>query len=190
MNGLNFNLLPEALPADLFSSFDSTTLVKALIGLLFGIVLIRLLSWLGQLVLGVVRLPKGLRGILVSIMDALLWVALIIWFFDALNLDKLALVFSGAIAAVGLALASGGATLAADILAGVFLARDKDFDVGDEVIAGENKTQGVIESMDMRRTRIRAKDGKLHIIPNSVIERKEWILVAQRHELKERKVKR
>lgn len=190
MNITNFTLLPDVVPADLFSSFDSGVLVRALIGLLFGIILIRLLSWLGRLILNLVRLPKGLRGILVSIMDALLWVALIIWFFGALNLDKLALVFSGGIAATGLALAAGASSLAADILAGIFLAKDRDFNVGDEVIAGENKTEGAIESMDMRRTRIRAKDGKLHIIPNSIVERKEWVLVAKRHEVKERKVKR
>jgi small-conductance mechanosensitive channel len=187
---LETTFLPDLLPADILSGIDSRVLIRALLGFLFGIVLIRILSWLGQGILGVVRLPKGLRGILTSIMDALLWVGLFVWFLDTLNLDKLAIVFSGSIAAVGLALAGGASSLAADILAGIFLAKDRDFSVGDEVIAGENKTEGIIESMDMRRTRIRAKDGNLHVIPNSIVERKEWILLNKKREITERKVKR
>ena len=49
--------------------------------------------------------------------------------------------------------------------------------VGDEVIVGETPTSGVIESMDARRTRLRDDNGVLHVIPNSVVERKEWILL-------------
>ena len=130
------------------------------------------------------RLPKGLRGIVLSLIDALLWVFLTISVLQALGLSNLALIFSGSVAALGLALGSGASSLAADVLAGIFLAQDKDFDVGDEIIAGEKPTQGIIENMDMRRTRVRAKDGRLHIIPNSVIERKEWVLIDRRKDLR------
>jgi small-conductance mechanosensitive channel len=58
-----------------------------------------------------------------------------------------------------------------------------DFEVGDEVIVGETPTQGVIESLDARRVRLRDKDGILHIIPNSIVERKEWVLVHRRQEM-------
>jgi hypothetical protein len=34
--------------------------------------------------------------------------------------------------------------------------------------------------MDARRIRIRDKEGLLHIIPNSLVERKEWIVVSRR----------
>lgn len=155
-------------------------LPTVLIGLLIGILLIKLLSWFGQALLGLVRMPKGLRGILVSLMDGVLWVFLIISVLQALGLDKLALALSGSIAILGLAVAGGASSLAADILAGIFLAKDRDFSVGDSVIAGENRTEGVIENMDMRRTRIRGKDGQLHVIPNSVIERKEWVLLEKK----------
>lgn len=164
------------------SAFRSAlpNLGKAVIVLLFGIVIIRLTSWAAQAFIGLVRMPKGLKGILISIVDAMLWVFLVIVFLKELGLGEIALVFSGSIAVLGLALAGGASTLAADILAGIFLAKDRDFNVGDEVIAGENKTQGIIDGMDMRRTRLRAEDGNLHIIPNSVIERKEWVLLAKK----------
>ncbi|HSH31137.1 MAG TPA: mechanosensitive ion channel domain-containing protein [Candidatus Saccharimonadales bacterium] len=157
-------------------------LPKALVLLLFGFVLIKIVSWVAQLLLQLVRLPKGLKGILVSLMDALLWVFLIISLLQALGLTNVALAFSGSIVALGLALGTGAASLAADILAGIFLAQDKDFNIGDEVKAGEGGTEGVIQSMDMRRTRILAKDGKLHIMPNSVIERKEWVVLAKKRD--------
>jgi moderate conductance mechanosensitive channel len=153
---------------------------SALVSLLLGILFIRFLAWISRLIISLVRLPKGLKGILTSMIEVLLWVFLIIVFLSKLGLGNVALAFSGSLAALGFALAAGGATLAGDILAGIFLARDKDFNVGDEVIAGEKPTQGVIESMDMRRTRLLATDGKLHIIPNSVIERKEWVLVTRK----------
>jgi small-conductance mechanosensitive channel len=101
----------------------------------------------------------------------------------ALNLDNLALVFSGGIAAIGLAMGVGGSALASDVLSGVFLAQDKDFNIGDFIRAGDPPVEGVLESMDMRRTRITDKDGKLHVIPNSVIERKEWVVLTRKRDM-------
>lgn len=161
-------------------------LPAALVALLFGFVLIRIVSWISQLLLNFIRMPRGLRGIVTSLIDALLGVFLIIAVLQSLGLTSIALVFSGSIAVLGLALASGASTLTADVLAGIFLARDRDFSVGDLVKAGDPPIEGIVESMDMRRTRIRDDKGKLHIIPNSVIERKEWVLLAKRHELKEK----
>ena len=155
----------------------------ALVFFLIGFVIIRLLSWAAELVLGLFRFPKGLKGIIHSLIDALLWLFLIISILQVLGLTGLALIFSGSIAAIGLALGAGASGLAADILAGVFLSQDKDFDIGDLVRLGEGPTEGIIESMDMRRTRVRDKDGKLHVLPNSVIERKEWVVIAERKDL-------
>ncbi len=179
------NLGANSLTDPLIDGFNHIVpkLPGALIALLVGIVIIRVLSWIAQGLIGLIRLPRGLKGILVSLIDGLLWVFLTISVLQALGLNNVALVFSGSVAALGLALGAGASTLAADILAGVFLARDRDFSLGDKVVAGENKTEGIVEAMDMRRTRIRGKDGQLHVIPNSVIERKEWVLIAKKKDL-------
>lgn len=166
----------------------SERIPAALVAFLFGLVLTRALYRFLRLSLRVVRMPQGLRGIVLSLINTLLWLFLTISVLQSLGLGNLALVLSGSIAALGFALAAGASNLTADILAGVFLAKDRDFSVGDEVIAGEG-TEGTIESMDMRRTRIRDKAGKLHVIPNSVIERKEWVLLAAKP-TQPRKVKR
>ena len=155
-------------------------LPAALVALLFGLIVIRILSWTGDAIIGLMRMPRGLKGILGSMLDTLLWIFLIVSVLQTLGLSSIALIFSGSLAAVGLALGFGASTLAADILAGVFLAQDRDFSVGDEVRAGDPPIDGVVESMDMRRTRIRGTDGKLHIMPNSVIERKEWVVLAKK----------
>ena len=180
---LNFNLNNTSLTDPLVNS-ASRILPKiplAIGAFLFGLVVIRLTSWLVQFFIGFVHLPRGLKGIIVSLVDAVLWVFLIIGILQVLGLNNIALAFSGSIVAVGLAIGTGASALASDILAGIFLAKDRDFSIGDHVKAGEG-TEGVIESMDMRRTRIRDNKGQLHVIPNSVVERKEWVLVETRAE--------
>jgi small-conductance mechanosensitive channel len=152
-------------------------LPKALVALLAGLILIKLVGVFARVVLRLWRMPQGLRAILLSLITGMLWVFLVISVLQALGLNNIALALSGSVALLGIALATGAQSLTADILAGIFLAKDKDFSVGDEVRAGDG-TEGTVETMDMRRTRIRDKDGKLHVIPNSVIERKEWVLLA------------
>ena len=155
---------------------------KAAVTAIIGFIVIRVISWVVQWLLGFIRMPRGLKGIIVSLMDALLTVFLLIQILQTLGLGNLALVFSASVAAIGLALGSGSATLVADILGGIFLAQDKDFSVVALVRAKEGQVEGEIMSMDMRRTRIRDKDGMIHSMPNSTIERKEFVLVAKKRD--------
>jgi small-conductance mechanosensitive channel len=157
-------------------------LPNALATLVFGILVIRLLSWTGSWLLGFIRMPRGLRTILISLMDVILGVFLTIQVLKSLGLDDLALAITAGVAAIGIAVGNGSVAVVSDVIAGVYLARDRDFGIGDIVIAGEERTKGEILSMDLRRTRIRDEDGQIHSIPNSVIERKEYILVTKRRD--------
>ncbi|HSX02413.1 MAG TPA: mechanosensitive ion channel domain-containing protein [Candidatus Saccharimonadia bacterium] len=158
-------------------------LPSLIFGLLLGILLIRVLVRLTRFVLTLTAIQVGLRDVIVSLVETLLWLFLAIQLLQMLGFNNIIVFFTGSIAALGLAMAAGGSTLVADVVAGIFLAQDNDFDVGDEVIVGETPTRGTIESMDSRRTRIRDQDGVLHVIPNSVIERKEWVVVHKSQEL-------
>lgn len=183
MIGIN---LPATSFTDPLANGISRVLPKiplAIGALVFGIIIIRILSWIAHVIVGLVRLPRGLKGILVSLIDGALWVFLFIAILQLMGLNNVALAFSGLVASLGLALAFGASTLTSDVLGGIFLAKDRDFAVGDEVIAGDD-TKGVIESMDMRRTRIRDSADHLHVIPNSVVERKEWVLLSRRADRK------
>lgn len=148
-----------------------------LFGLIFGVLIIRLLVRLTRLLLAFTSLQQGLKGIITSVVEILLWVLLLISMLQQLGFSGMITFFSSSALAIGILLAAGGSTLLADIVAGIFLAQDNDFGVGDEVMAGEDKTRGIVESMDARRTRIRDAAGVLHVLPNSVVERKEWVLV-------------
>jgi small-conductance mechanosensitive channel len=165
-NGLQSNLLP------------------ALFDLLIGIVVIRFSIRGVRLLLKLTHIQTGLRYVITSIVEIVFWIFLIATLLQRLGLSGVIYFFTGSIAAIGIAMAAGGSTLVSDIIAAIFLARDNDFNIGDEVIVGwDPQTQGIIERMDARRIRIRDTKGKLHVIPNSVVERREWIVVSRRSEV-------
>src|ERR1700738_102066 len=82
-------------------------LPEALVTLIIGLVVIRATSWIASWLLGFVRMPKGLREIIVSLIDALLAVFLMIVVLQTLGLNNLAFVFTAAVAGLGIALGSG-----------------------------------------------------------------------------------
>jgi small-conductance mechanosensitive channel len=159
-------------------------LLIAVFDLLVGLLIIRLLVRAMRLILKFTHIQTGLRYVLTSIVETFLWIFLTITLLNELGFKDVLLPFAGSIAFIGIAMAAGGSILLSDIIAAIFLARDSDFNVGDEVKVGwDPQTQGIIERMDARRIRIRDKDGVLHVIPNSVVERKEWIVLSRRSEI-------
>ena len=159
-------------------------LLSIIFDLLIGILIIRLVVKVTRLLLKLTQVQTGLRYVITSIVETMLWIFLTITLLGELGFKEVLLPFAGSIALIGIVMAAGGSTLVSDIIAAVFLARDNDFNIGDEVRVGwDPVTQGVIERMDARRTRIRDSDGVLHVIPNAVVERKEWVVVNRRQEL-------
>jgi small-conductance mechanosensitive channel len=158
---------------------------NAAFDLLLGFLAIRLLVRAARVVMKVTNFPTGLRYVLTSILETFLWLVLTITILRDLGFGSIVVFFTGSLAAIGLAMAVGGGTLLSDIIAGIFLAQDRDFNVGDEVKVGEkaNPTEGVIERMDARRIRIRDGEGILHVLPNSLVERQEWVVLRRRHEV-------
>lgn len=68
----------------------------------------------------------------------------------------------------GLALALGAKDVLSHIFAGMALAIDKPFNVGD-LISTDNKVEGIVEDMNFRSTKIRTLDKALVSVPNAVI---------------------
>ncbi len=182
-------------PFDLNSSFINhilhivqglqVHLLPTLFDLLVGILTIRILVRVVRLVLKATQIQTGLRYVITSIIETLLWIFLIIILLQELGLTGIIVFFTGSIAAIGLAMAMGGSTLVSDIVAAIFLARDRDFNVGDEVIVGDSAkpAQGVIVSMDARRIRLRDDEDILHVVPNSQVERNQWTILHRRSEI-------
>ena len=180
----NFDLTTNPFIAPILDGFRHILpkIPEVVFGVIVGILLISVLTKGLRFILTITGIQVGLRDVLVSLVRILLWLFLAMSVFQVFY-PNVIIFFSGSIAAIGLAMAAGGSTLVSDIIAGIFLARDTDFNVGDEVVVGETPVQGIIESIDARRIRLRDDDGVLHIIPNSVVERKEWILIHRKGEL-------
>src|SRR5258708_7062604 len=109
------------------------------------------------------------------------WVLIAAGILQALNLNELAIAVGGSISLVALGIAAAASGNLGDIIAGVFLASDPDFGNGFVIKSGE--IRGTVEHLDLRKTRIRAEDGKLHVVPNKAIESNVWIVEKRPAEL-------
>lgn len=110
---------------------------------------------------------------------SVLIVALFLWFGVILALLKI--VGMGDIAAslgtatgfIGLGIAFALKEMIADTVAGVYLLRDPDFNIGDTVDTAS--VSGTISGIDLRKTRIRNESGELIVVANRDVEKK-WTL--------------
>ena len=152
-------------------------LPAAIILFLIGVIAIRLLSKLLIRGLGLTKLPKGLIKVSVRLLDTALWILLSIAIFQMIGLTNVAFAVSGAFAVLALGFSQGISQTVSDTVSGLNLARDRHFRIGDKVIAGDQKTQGIIVDMDMRKSRIKDEKGQIHVIPNGLIDKNEFVLV-------------
>lgn len=68
---------------------------------------------------------------------------------------------------LGLALSLGTQTLVRDLINGVFILLEGQFELGDTIQVGDHV--GVVEQMTLRVTHLRDEKGNLHILPNGDI---------------------
>ena len=148
---------------------------KALITFVFGIIAIKLTQIIVHQSLRVARVRRAIRHMIMSIFSIVVWVLLAVFVLKSLGFTGLAIALSGSIVIIGLAIANGSKEITADVIGGIFLSQDKDFNLDDEIKLKD--LQGKIEDIDIRKTRIRDIDGVLHIVPNSFIEKNPWSLI-------------
>ncbi len=156
-------------------------LPSLIVGILLAVLLIRVAVRLARFLLTLTAMSLPLRNVLANALHLALWIAFVIQVLQLMGLGGVVIFFTTSVAAIGLVMAAGGSTLISDILAGVFLASNHNLAVGDEVIIsgmfGADTQRGIIEGMDSRRTYLRDKRGRLHVLPNSLVERRDWIIV-------------
>lgn len=150
-------------------------LPNAALALLFGYLALFIVSKLIKWALRLVKVEKAVKQMMMSIVNTVLWAILLALVFQSLGLPQIALALSGSVALFGILLASGANFLVSDILSGLFLAKDPDFRIGETIKAAD--FEGVVERIDLRKVRIRNKDGHLHIIPNSVLDKAQFIVL-------------
>lgn len=155
-------------------------LPAALVAIIFGYVIIKIIGRFLAPALRWTKWPLGLQEIMVTLIKVAMWIFLLITILQVLGLTSVALAITGSFAILLIGFSTGISNTVNDLVAGLQLANDKDFKVGFKVKAGDQKTVGIIREMDVKKTRIESEDGKLHVIPNGVIEKNEWV-VLDRH---------
>lgn len=162
-----------------YSDLLITRLPGALLTLFLGWIFITLIQSVFGLVLQAAKVNKALQQILQPTLGAILWVGVVALVCQSLGLNQIAIALSGSIAIVGIGIASGANKLVSDVLAGLFLARNRDFKIGQHLKIGD--VEGQIHSLDSRKVRLLASDGSLHVIPNTKFDEQSWQLLPTKH---------
>lgn len=155
---------------------------------LLGIIL---LVWGGSLILRIVvrvatagarrsRVKPAIIDLLRAAIVGTGWILIFAGVMQILHMDQIAFALGGSISLVALGIATAASGNLGDIIAGIFLASDPDFGTGFTITT--DKLTGTIEHIDLRKTRIRASDGKLHVVPNKMIETAIWIVEGRPNE--------
>ncbi|WP_226482910.1 mechanosensitive ion channel domain-containing protein [Natrinema amylolyticum] len=106
----------------------------------------------------------------VTIVGLFLWFGAVLAFLKIVGLGDVAASLGTAGGFVGLGVAFALKEMIADTVAGVYLLRDPDFEVGDTVETAS--VTGTVTRIDLRKTRIRADDETLVVLANRDVEKK------------------
>lgn len=153
-------------------------LPQLLLTLIVGFILIKLVKAFLHGLIGYSKANSALKGILLSVLDVALWIFLIAALLQQVGLTQISLALSGTVAISALALSAGSTAFVQDLVAGIFLAQDPDFNPGDRIRVED--VEGVVDRMDARKIRIRDDKGILHIFPNSFFDRSAWMVLKKR----------
>lgn len=123
-----------------------------------------------------VGLDRGLPGqdvyqqFALTIVTVFLWFAVFLGFLSVLGLDQIAASLGTASGFVALGVSYALSGMLADAVAGVYLLRDPDFEVGDTVTAGD--MTGEVAKIELRKTRFDV-EGDTLVRSNAEVE-KRW----------------
>lgn len=137
-------------------------LVFALIILLIGWIIIKIIMWLVGKALTVRKFDETLKGFLLSCLKGVLWLLLITAIIDAIDLQLLSL--GALIAAAGLAIGFAVGGIMSNFVAGVMILAKKPFIVGDYIEA--QGVQGFVKRIDMFMTTLHSHDNRVISVPN------------------------
>lgn len=113
------------------------------------------------------RRVESLVAVVNSIVTVVVWSIGIMIALSEFDVDLAPLIASAGI--IGVALGFGAQSLVQDFLTGLFMLAEDQFGIGDVVDVGE--ATGVVESISLRTTSLRAVDGTLWHVPNGQIQR-------------------
>ncbi|HHT26947.1 MAG TPA: mechanosensitive ion channel family protein [Firmicutes bacterium] len=148
----------------------------AIVTLLATWIIIRLVKKLVKTATQLTKADPTAQSLLSSGVGFVGWVIGIAATLNALGLQQISLALGGSVALVAMALATGLNTISQDLLAGIFLLSDDDFNIGAKVRA--TGLEGEIMKLTIRKTKIRDRDGVLHVIPNRNIDAATFTIIS------------
>ncbi|MDZ7687538.1 MAG: mechanosensitive ion channel [Halobacteriales archaeon] len=115
---------------------------------------------------------KLVVDLMVTVTGVFMWFAVALVVLNVLGLGQIAASLGTATGFIALGISYALSDMIADTVAGVYLLRDPDFNKGDTVEAGG--VTGVVESIELRKTRLSVEDDTV-VLPNGQVE-KGWTL--------------
>lgn len=111
-----------------------------------------------------------IAGLISATLQVIIWIVIGFYLLAAFGVPLGPLFASAGIA--GVALGFGAQTLVKDTLAGLFIALEGQFDIGDviDLQTEGGPVSGTIEGLTLRITSVRQYDGTLSIVPNGSIQ--------------------
>ncbi len=168
--------ITEAL--DAFVGGVVSAVPRVLSGILFLVlaaVLVKVVMWVVNRVLRrvVAKESDVYRQFVGTVINVFLWFGVALAFLSVVGLDEIAAALGTASGFLALGVSYALSGMIADAVAGIYLLRDPDFNVGDTVTAGD--TTGVVRQIELRKTRIEV-DNDTVVRANAEIE-KRWTRV-------------
>jgi len=88
----------------------------------------------------------------------------------AVGFSGLATSLGTAVGFIGLGVSYALKDVIGEVVAGVYLIRDPDFESGDSVVTGDGS--GTVEAIGLRKARIRTEEGDLLVVSNASVDKK------------------
>lgn len=102
------------------------------------------------------------------------WAAALAGAFSVLGLQGAALTVGGTVALVTVGASSALSGILTDFLSGVFLIADREVLAGRQIRTGE--VQGRVIAINVRKTKVRDAEGRLHVIPNRSVDGAAYVV--------------
>lgn len=147
-------------------------LPEALLTFLVGFIAVQAVLMGVSILFRTLKLTRALQDILGQTIGTILWMVLLASVLQSLGMGRVIIALSGSVALLGIALAAGGNKLLNDLVAGVTLAKNRNFKIGQRVKI--ESIEGKIHSVDARKVRVLGDDDALYVIPNAKFDELIW----------------
>ena len=111
-----------------------------------------------------------IASLFVTVVGLLLWFGAVLTLLKIVGMGDIAASLGTATGFIALGISYALSNMIADTVAGVYLLRDPDFDVGDRVTA--DSVTGTVTAIELRKSRLRLDDGDLVVLANRDVEKK------------------